>query len=145
MKVFFDTTVLVAASTATHPHYAQAFPPLRRVFTSQDQGFISAHSLAEVYSVLTRLPLVPRIHPAEAELFITNNILPHFEAVTLSKTDYVEVLGLAKNGGWLGGKIYNALVLRCTAKCSADRIYTFNVVDFRILAPGGLAAKICAP
>jgi hypothetical protein len=28
---------------------------------------------------------------------------------------------------------------------NADRIYTFNVKDFRLLAPGGLADRIAAP
>jgi predicted nucleic acid-binding protein len=31
MKVFFDTSVLVAASVGSHPHHAQALPALRRV------------------------------------------------------------------------------------------------------------------
>jgi len=145
MKVFFDTTVLVAASTASHPHHVQAFSALQRVVTRRDKGFISVHSIAEVYAVLTRLPLVPRIHPADAETFLTSNILPHVEVVTLSTADYVETLRSVKVGGWLGGKIYDALLLRCAVKCGTDRIYTFNLRDFRLLAPKGVEPKICSP
>jgi predicted nucleic acid-binding protein len=50
MKVFFDTTVLVAASSKSHPHHVQAFPALRRVAAGRDRGFISSHSIAEVYA-----------------------------------------------------------------------------------------------
>ena len=60
---------------------------------------MSVHSIAEMYAVLTRLPVQPRIHPAEAVRIITDNILPHFEAVPIGKKDYVEALKLVGNGG----------------------------------------------
>jgi predicted nucleic acid-binding protein len=63
MKVFFDTTVLVAASARNHPHYAQAFPAVRRVAAERDRGFISTHSIAEAYAALTRLPVHPAFIP----------------------------------------------------------------------------------
>ena len=85
MKVFFDTSVLVAASEQGHPHYGQAWSALRRVINRKDQGFISVHSIAEVYAVLTRLPVQPCIHPAEAVRIISDNILPHFETVPVGK------------------------------------------------------------
>ena len=49
------------------------------------------------------------------------------------------------SGGWMGAKIYDALLLRCAARCAAQRIYTFNLWDFTQLAPAGLEEKICAP
>ena len=145
MKVFFDTTVLVAASARNHPHYAQAFPALRRVAAERDRGFISTHSIAEAYAALTRLPVQPRVHPAEAARIITDNLLPHFEAVPLDRTDYMEALKAMTDGGWTGAKIYDALLLQCAAKCGVDRIYTFNLADFRLLASPNLQGKICAP
>ena len=145
MKIFFDTTVLVAASCLAHPHHAQAFPALRRVATGRDSGFISTHSIAEVYASLTRLPVQPRIHPMEAARIVTDNLLPHFEAVPVDKIDYLAALKTVKDGGWAGAKIYDALLLHCAAKCDVDRIYTFNLADFRMLAPSNLRAKICAP
>lgn len=145
MDIFFDTTVLVAASVRSHPHHVQAFPALRRVATGRDKGFISTHSIAEVYAALTRVPVEPRIHPADAARIVTHNLLPHFEAVPVSKKDYLEALGVMRDGGWSGAKIHDALLLCCAAKCSANRIYIFNLADFRLLAPAGLRGKICAP
>jgi predicted nucleic acid-binding protein len=145
MNIFFDTTVLVAASAESHPHHAQAFPALRRVAAGRDTGFISTHSIAEVYASLTRLPVEPRIHPVEAARIITDNLLPHFKTVLVDKADYLEALRSVKEGGWAGAKIYDALLLRCAAKCNAARIYTFNLGDFRLLAPKNLQSKICAP
>jgi hypothetical protein len=82
----------VAASERSHPHYAQAWPALRRVAAGKDKGVSSAHSIAEVYASLTRLPVQPRIHPVEAVRIITDNILPHFETVPVGKKDRVEAL-----------------------------------------------------
>src|SRR6266851_3182637 len=82
VQVFFDTNVLVAASERSHPHYAQAWPALRRVAAGKDKGFMSAHSIAEVYAALTRLPVQPRIHPAEAVRIITDKHCAAFRGRT---------------------------------------------------------------
>jgi predicted nucleic acid-binding protein len=144
MKVFFDTSVLVAACVESHPHYGQARPALLRVTNRKDQGFMSVHSIAETYAALTRVPVQPRIHPAEAARIVTDNILAHFETVPASKKDYIEALKVVRDGGWSGAKIYDALLIGCAARSGAERIYTFNLADFRQLAPN-LERSICAP
>ena len=121
MKIFFDTSVLVAASEQSHPHYPQAWRALRRATSGKDQGFMSVHSIAEMYAALTRLPVQPRIHPAEAVHIISNNILPHFETVPIGKKDYIQALGQVGDGGWIGAKIYDALLIGCAARCEVDR------------------------
>lgn len=105
---------------------------------------MSIDSIAEVYAALTRLPVRPRIQPAEAARIITDNILPHFETVPVGKKDYIAALRLVGDGGWSGAKIYDALLIGCAARSGAERIYTFNLVDFQQLAPN-LQEKICAP
>ena len=145
MNVFFDTSVLVAASVRGHVHHVQALPALQRVIAKKDRGFFSTHSIAEVFSAFTRLPMVPRIHPAEATRMVEENLLPHFEIVPVAKSDYLEAMNITANGGWVGGKIYDALLLCCAARVDVDRIYTFNLNDFRLLAPASLQSKICAP
>ncbi len=145
MNIFFDTTVLVAASVRDHPHHGQALPAVRRVQHRQDKGFISVHSITEVYATLTRLPVRPRIHPVEAQRILVEDVLPYFEAVLIDPSDYVHALSNIATNGWIGAKIYDALLLGCAAKCAAARIYTFNLGDFRALASGEMLAKICAP
>ncbi len=145
MEIFFDTTVLVAASEQGHPHYARAWPALQRVAAGHDKGFMGVHSIAEVYASLTRLPVQPRIHPLEAVRIVTDNILAHFEVVFMDKEDYLAALSTVGNGAWSGAKIYDALLLRCAAKCMPERIYTFNLGDFKQLAPAALQGLICAP
>jgi predicted nucleic acid-binding protein len=145
VNIFFDTTVLVAASELSHPHYAQARPAVLRVAVGLDQGFIGMHSIAEVFAALTRLPVQPRIHPVEAVRIVTGNILPHFKTVPLGEEDYAAALNTMTTGGWPGARIYDALLLRCAANCGAERIYTFNLRDFRQLAPSDMRGKICSP
>ena len=145
MDIFFDTTVFVAASEQSHPHYAQARPALLRVAARQDKGFMGLHSIAEVFAALTRLPVQPHIHPVEAARIVTDNILPHFEVISLGKRDYLGALNTMASGGWVGAKIYDALLLHCAARHAVERFYTFNLGDLKQLAPAGLQEKICAP
>jgi hypothetical protein len=58
---------------------------------------------------------------------VIDNILAHFEVVPIGKEDYMEALNTVGSGGWSGAKIYDALLLRCAARCTVERIYTFNL------------------
>jgi predicted nucleic acid-binding protein len=145
MVVFFDTTVLVASASDAHQHFVQASAAVARVAAGKDKGFISQHSIAEVYAALTRMPVVPRIHPLEAARLIRENILENFQTIPVTKEDYLEALAMVSNSGWPGAKIHDALLLRCAQKCPAQRIYTFNLKDFKQMAPSRLQHKICAP
>jgi predicted nucleic acid-binding protein len=145
VKVYIHTNILVAASIEDHQHYAPAFELLKKVKGGSLQGCISSHGLAEFYSVLTRAPFIPRVHPAEAGRFLEDNILPHFELVTLSPNDYKAVLSTCAQAGLVGGVVFDALHLRSAQKAGCERIYTFNVKDFRGLASSELQDKISAP
>ena len=145
MRVFLDTSVLVAASARSHPHYLQALPALERIKAEKDKGFISTHSIAEVFAALTRLPIVPRVHPSEAARIITTNLLPYLQTVPADQDDYLSALAAMEQSGWIGARIYDLLLLICAERCRADRIYTFNLNDFRALAPPSLLQKISVP
>jgi predicted nucleic acid-binding protein len=43
-----------------------------------------------------------------------------------------------------GLKVYDALLIECARQSQADRIYTFNLQDFRRLAPD-LVERLVAP
>jgi len=114
------------------------------VATKKDEGCMSVHSIAETYAALTRLPVQPRIHPAEAARMIADNIVPNFQMMPISRKDYLEALKTVADGGWSGAKIYDALILGCAARSGAERIYTFNLADFKQFGPN-LIDRICAP
>jgi predicted nucleic acid-binding protein len=145
VKAYLDPNVLVAASVQEHPHHVPSFDLVKAVKEGALRGCISTHGLAEFYSVLTRAPFVPRVHPAEAGRFLDDNVLPYFELIALSGNDYKAVLRSCTNAGLIGGMVFDALHLHGAQKAGCDRVYTFNVKDFRVLAPPALADKIAAP
>ena len=115
------------------------------VFTQLERhdSHCAAHTLAEFYAVMTRLPVKPRISPDEVTLF-WEAITERLSAVTLSEREYVATLREAAGRGISGGKIYDALILACAKKCRAEAIYTLNHREFPVLAPD-LAGRIRTP
>ena len=144
MKVFCDTSVLVAGCVRRHPHFNRARLVLEAAYAKKGEYFISAHSVAETYSVLTNLPLQPRIVPAEAVLIIETNLLACFHRVAVTAKMYERAVLRCAELGAPGGIIYDALLLECARTTGADRIYTFNIRDFQRLAPD-LAGRMVAP
>lgn len=144
MKVYFDASVLVAASVADHPSYLQASECLDSVRAKKIEACISAHGLAEFYAVTTRTPFAPPVYPHQAWQLLVDDILPYFEIVSLSAKEYTETIRRCANQGVAGGRLYDALHLRSAQKANCSRIYTFNVRHFQQLAPE-LAADISAP
>jgi predicted nucleic acid-binding protein len=144
VKFYFDTSVLVAAAVAHHPHHGAGLAAYRQVMSGRHTGVVSAHGLAETFSTLTRLPLSPMIHPTEAYLFVKETIVPHCETVSLQEKDYLGMLESAAKAGLRGAILYDALQLQCAEKARCDRIYTFNLSHFVRLAPQ-LQSKIVSP
>lgn len=144
MRILLDTSVLVAAMVEAHPAHVQALPWLQRAKSGTDNGLVAAHSLAELYAVLTTLPLQPRILPAVAQALIKRNVLDVFEVVTLSDKDYEAVIEHLSDLGIIGGATYDALILHAAVKANIDQIVTLNEKDFRRVNPA-LADKIVSP
>ena len=135
MKVYFDTPLIVAGYIANHPHYAQSLRALDEVSAGAIKGVISAHGLAESFSVLTRAPYVPPIRPHDAWLYLANDVLPMFEVVSLMVTEYREVVEKCSQNGWAGGRVYDALHIQAAKKSGCERIYTFNLKHFHQVGP----------
>lgn len=142
--VLFDTSALIAALIESHPHNTRVLPWLQRVIENQETGFISAHSLAELYATLTTYPIQPRISPQEAQQLIQQNILDVFEVITLSKQDYMSVINHLSESGIIGGVIYDALILKAAIKANVDYVVTLNEKDFKRVYPY-FADKIVSP
>lgn len=145
MKLFFDTSVLIAAVMAGHPRHRRAFAALEQVRAGEHEGCISQHTLAEFYAVLTAAPVTPRVHPAEALRILEDNLLPYFQVIPMDPADYVEVVREMAAFGWRSGRIYDALHMRCARKHPVDRVYTYNEKDYRACAPEDWKDRIGEP
>jgi predicted nucleic acid-binding protein len=141
MKEFFDTSVLVAAFWGGHVHHV---PSLKRFAAAEKRlSACGLHSLAEVYAVMTALPVKPMIPPEQALLFV-EEVRNRLTLVSLSAEEYFVVIQNAASSGFTGGRIYDSLLLACAAKCKAQAIYTWNLKHYQSLAPG-LAPRIQTP
>jgi len=127
VKVFFDTSVLVAAFVPAHPRHERAFDRFRRARSGRNRTLTSAHNLAELYSVLTTLPLSPRLAPSAAARIIRENLEAH--------ADYRAVVHDLGEAGLAGGIISDALACRAAIRAGAEVILTFNPRDFRRVWP----------
>ena len=132
MKSFFDTSVLIPAFLEDHEHHGASFA----VFLEADKkhACCAAHSLAEVYSTLTRLPAPHRLSGDQALLFL-QSIRERLQVFSLDALEYYSAIEEAGGSGIVGGAIYDALLARCALKARAETIYTWNVNHFQRLGP----------
>ena len=128
MRVFLDTSVLVAAFYGDHEQHEPSLALLAEQTTST--GFTGAHCLAEVYSVLTGMPGKDRVSPHEVLLFL-GDVRQRLSPIALDETDYFAVLESAAAAAVAGGSIYDALVAHCALKAKARTLYTWNARHFK--------------
>ena len=141
MREFFDTSVLVAAFLGDHPHHEAS----AKVFAGagKKQSACGAHTLAELYSTLTSLPLKPMIAPEQALLFL-EDVRSRLTVIPLDAAEYFAVIERSAEKRLLGGRIYDALLLECAVKAKAEVIYTWNLRHFQQLVPN-IAGRIKTP
>ena len=123
MKGFFDTSALVPVFYGDHIHHTASLN--RFIQFDKSSGCCGAHSLAEVYSTLTRMPGKHRISAEQAMLFI-GSIRERLTIVALTGEEYADALQASSALGIVGGGIYDALLAHCALKARAKTIYTWN-------------------
>jgi predicted nucleic acid-binding protein len=130
VKSFFDTSVLVAAVLEGHEHHERSLA----IFAGSDRrtACCAAHTLAELYATLTRLPGKHRLSGDQALLFL-DNVEERLEVVFLNSREYRLAIEEAARAGILGGTIYDVLLAQCALKAGATRILTWDVADFQRL------------
>lgn len=145
MKTFLDTSVLVAAVVQKHENHVRAYAVLDRVQSGKDEGFVSAHSLAEMYAVLTKLPPPYRHTPEQALLSIEENVVKHFKLTGLTGSDYTVLIREAALAGIQGGTVYDAVLLKCAVKTKAEHVFTLNLKHFQSIVPQNVGFQIIEP
>src|SRR6202158_5556466 len=102
MKEFFDTSVLVAAFRREHVHHV---PSLKRFATAEKRhSACGLHSLAEVFSVMTTLPVKPMITPEQALLFV-EEVRNRLTLVSLSAEEYFAAIQNVASWAFTGGRV----------------------------------------
>jgi predicted nucleic acid-binding protein len=144
MRIFFDTSALVAAFVESHPAHEASLARLNAVRKGRDAFLVAGHTLAELYAVLTRLPVSPRINPVMAHRLIEENTRDAGISVLSAREYKVLLTGMVKEG-LTGGVIYDALILQSAIKAKADVVITLNPADFNRVQGSKKCLRIVAP
>lgn len=143
MRLLFDTSALVAALVAAHPAHRAAWGWLERALAGEHRPLAAAHTLAELYAVLTRLPLRPPLGPSAALRLVEENLAP-FAVVALGPEGYRAALRRLAGLGLPGGAVYDALIAQAALEAGAEVLLTLNPAHFRRLGED-VAALVRVP
>ncbi len=135
MKTLFDTSVIIAALVESHPMHGRAFPWLRQAKSKDFELVVAGHTLAELYAVLSSLPLKPKISPAVAWRLVNENIIGVSKIVSLTAVEYRDVIKKISESGLIGGIVYDALIARVAQKAKVQRLLTLNSKHFKLVWP----------
>lgn len=135
IRTALDTSVLVASLSVGHPHYSLAELYFEDAREGRRLLLISTHAVAETFSILTTLPVAPRIPPAKALRLIEESVLPAVEVISLDADDYAAAIRRMAGLGLVSGAVYDALHVRAAEKAGADELVTINGRDFRRMPP----------
>ena len=141
MKAFLDTSVLVATFYGDHQHHKASIDLFLRF--NKREACCAAHSLAEVYAVLTGMSGKHRVDGDAALLFL-GNVREQLTIVTLNEDEYFHAIESCASTAVAGGAIYDAILGHCALKAGAKSIYTWNAKDFKRLG-SHIASRVQSP
>ena len=127
MRYFFDTSVLVAVALLRDERHSKSLAAYLRA--DPNNGGCSAHSLAEIYATLTRLPGNQRMAGDQALLFL-DEVRSRLQVTALDPVEYYESIKSAVAEDIFGGTIYDMVLAQCALKVEAEIIYTWDARDF---------------
>jgi predicted nucleic acid-binding protein len=124
-----DTNCLVAVVCSWHGHHEATRREIERRHAAGEELVLSAHSLAEAFSVLTRLPEPHRLCPEDALALIEAN-WGKTRLVALTAPEYRVALRRCRDASLGGGAVYDALIAACARKARVATLVTWDVADF---------------
>lgn len=136
MTIATDTSVVIAALLSWHARHEVAQPALDKALKGASL-VVPAPVLIEAYAVMTRLPAPHRISPKDA-LALLGATLQNVPIVALDATDVWPLIEHAEDAGVCGGRTYDAHIMACAQKASANRLLTLNPRDFETLEVEGI-------
>jgi len=105
---------------------------------------VASHTLAELYAVLSTLPLKPRISSSVAWRLIKENIQSTGKVISLTPVEYSSTIKSLSDKGLTGGITYDALIAKVAQKARVEKLLTLNIDHFKRVWPEG-EDKIITP
>jgi len=94
-----------------------------------EELFLAAHSLAETYAVLTRLPSPHRLRAADALSVIEANWGQN-DVVHLTGRETWRAIVEAERRGLVGGQTYDVMIAMAALKGKVSTLLTWNLRNF---------------
>ncbi|HVR70299.1 MAG TPA: PIN domain-containing protein [Vicinamibacteria bacterium] len=135
-----DTSCLIAAVCTWHERHESTRKEIERRRLAGATPVLAAHSLAEAYSVLTRLPAPHRLRPEDALDLLEAN-WSRTQLVALGGADYRRVLRRCRDLGIAGGAVYDAVIAACARKAGVETVLTWDTSGFERFLEDGPAVK----
>lgn len=135
MKIGLDSSVIVAAVHAGHPHHHAAAPWLIDALSAHEL-VVCHHSILEAYAVLTRLPGDHRVLPSEARDLLAATVKTNMMLVDFKPDDIWKTLELLVASSVTGGRSYDAFVAHALRSAGAQAVATLHPRLFKDLAEG---------
>jgi predicted nucleic acid-binding protein len=133
-----DTSCIVAAVCAWHPHHEPAASEIERRMEMGEPMILAAPAVVESYAVLTRLPPPHRISPGDALALLEAGFMDVGRTLALEADGYRTLLRAAPEAGIAGGRTYDAVIAACAVAGSAETLLTFNAAHFSSLPLSGV-------
>lgn len=130
MKYYIDTSTWIAAFIESHPMHKRALDLLVHASDKGIKLMTCSHTLAELYSVLTKLPDPYRLSPQDAHKMITRNVIEKAELENLDTSDYTKAIYYCASNNIVSGGIYDGLHAVAAQKAKASTLVTGNKKDF---------------
>jgi predicted nucleic acid-binding protein len=128
----------------SHPAHVRAFPWLKQAKENQLELVVASHTLAELYAVLSTLPVKPKISTSVAWRLIKENIESTGKVISLTPVEYSSTIKSLSDKGLTGGITYDALIAKVAQKAKVDKLLTLNIDHFTRVWPEG-EQRIIAP
>ncbi len=138
-KVFaVDANCLVATVAAWHEHHQAVTRELSRRLTAGEEMVVPVPSLAEAFSVLTRMPKPQRLSPPDAWRSLHASFVALGRIYALDGAAAIALLARSASAGVGGGRIYDVIIGECARLSGAGALVTLNPRHFEP-APEGVA------
>jgi len=117
--------------------HQRVFPWFKQARANEFELIVASHTIAELYAVLSTLPIKPRISPIIAWKLIHENIEATGKIVSLTPAEYISVIKQLSRLGMAGGITYDALIAKVAKKTKVERLLTLNTNHFKRVWPEG--------
>lgn len=135
MNVLFDTNAVIALIVNDHEDHFVANKAYKNLTSQKADLYISAHTILELYSTLTKKGVMWfQFSPKLATEIIENEVLKLFSVVEMGLDDYLNTLNNAVEHSVISANIYDAFIVQAQKKADCELIVTFNVKHFDKLA-----------